>query len=363
MKVLFATKILHIKILPMSSGILNLNSKKWIISLATMNFIKLLQSRFLLKDMISTSESYTNRSIYCGFDPTASSLHLGHLCALNSLAYASSLSLKPIAILGTATALIGDPSGKTESRPLIDKETISNNTLSLSSQIHKVFSNLQKKINSPCADLRVIENGTFYTNLDLIKFLREVGYYFPVNPLINRDFVQKRADGVTYTEFSYGLLQAYDFLTLFEKYDCVGQIGGSDQWSNITSGTELIRKKLGKHSFGCTLPLLTTRDGKKFGKTEGNALFFDKSKTKSYDIYQYCYNLPDDEIEKLLYRLTFVSAEKIIETLKLPLETRSGQKLLAYEIISTLHGDQEAKNTQRISEILFKEDYNNVNNI
>jgi tyrosyl-tRNA synthetase len=234
--------------------------------------------------MISTSESYTNRSIYCGFDPTASSLHLGHLCALNSLAYASSLSLKPIAILGTATALIGDPSGKTESRPLIDKETIANNTLSLSSQIHKVFANLQKKINSPCADLRVIENGTFYTNLDLIKFLREVGYYFPVNPLINRDFVQKRADGVTYTEFSYGLLQAYDFLTLFEKYDCVGQIGGSDQWSNITSGTELIRKKLGKHSFGCTLPLLTTRDGKKFGKTEGNALFLDKAKTKSYDI-------------------------------------------------------------------------------
>ena len=182
-----------------------------------------------------------------------------------------------------------------------------------------------------------------------------------MNPLINRDFVSQRKDGVTFTEFTYGLLQAYDFYKLFNDFDCVGQFGGSDQWSNIISGTELIRKKLGKPSFGCTLPLLTTKDGKKFGKTEGNALFLDRNLTKPYEIYQYCFNQPDDLIESLLFRLTFIGEDEIAEILKGPLESRAGQKRLGFDLIETLHGRETAVNTERITEILFSEKYSELN--
>lgn len=181
-----------------------------------------------------------------------------------------------------------------------------------------------------------------------------------MNPLINRDFVSQRKDGVTFTEFTYGLLQAYDFYKLFNDFDCVGQFGGSDQWSNIISGTELIRKKLGKASFGCTLPLLTTKDGKKFGKTEGNALFLDRNLTKPYEIYQYCFNQPDDLIESLLFRLTFIEDDEIAEMLKDPLESRTGQKRLGFDLIETLHGRETAVKTQRITEILFSEKYSEL---
>jgi tyrosyl-tRNA synthetase len=322
-----------------------------------MNFYNLLKSRHLLKDCIATSDFYTNQGIYCGFDPTASSLHLGHMCTLNSLVYASSLGYNPIVILGTATALIGDPSGKTESRQLLEKETVRSNTNSLATQITNIFEKLQKNLGIHNKPLKIIENYSFYQGLGLIDFLRDVGLHFPINPLLHRDFVENREDGITYTEFSYSLLQAFDFYMLYKDHNCIGQVGGSDQWGNITSGTELIRKKLGKHSFGCTLPLLTTKDGKKFGKTEGNALFLDKDRTKSYDIYQYCYNLDDDEIEKLLYRLTFLDPARIQTILSAPSKNRTGQKALAKEIIKTLHGEREAEDVERLSELLFKEDY------
>ena len=325
-----------------------------------MNFIRLLKSRFLLKDSMETCESFTNKGVYCGFDPTAASLHLGHLCTLNSLVYASSLGYTPIVILGTATAQIGDPSGKTESRQLITKEAVFSNCKAISSQVSEVFGRLQTRAKSSGQGLRIIENGIFYEKLELIEFLREVGLYFPINPLLNRDFIENRSSGVSFTEFSYSLLQAYDFYMLCKHHSCVGQVGGSDQWSNITSGTELIRKKLNTHTFGCTIPLLTTKDGKKFGKTEGNALFLDKNKTKPYDIYQYCYNLPDDEIEKLLYRLTFLSESNIKEAMNQPVHLRTGQKLLAFEIIASIHSEKDANDTQRLSDLLFQERYDEV---
>ena len=194
-----------------------------------MNYYKLLKSRYLLKDKMLTAESHPNKGIYCGFDPTASSLHLGHLCTLNSLVYASSLGYTPIVILGTATAQIGDPSGKSESRLLIEKDLIYSNTKSLSTQIMNIYQNLLIKTGQENNTLQIIENGIFYEKLSLIDFLREVGLHFPINPLLNRDFIEKRNDGITYTEFSYSLLQAFDFLMLFQHHNCIGQIGGSDQ--------------------------------------------------------------------------------------------------------------------------------------
>jgi tyrosyl-tRNA synthetase len=239
------------------------------------------------------------------------------------------------------------------------------NALSLTGQIFQVVQNLQKKLDragSICRPLQIVQNHEFYQNLGLIQFLREFGYFFPMNPLISRDFINQRQDGVTYTEFSYGLLQAFDFFKLFTEYDCAGQFGGSDQWSNITSGTELIRKKLGKASFGCTLPLLTTKDGKKFGKTEGNALFLSPQLTTAHDIYQYCFNQPDDLIEELMLRLTFISEEEIKDLLSLPLESRAPQKRLGLEVLEVLHGKEVAENTQRVSELVFSEKYSQIEN-
>ena len=322
-----------------------------------MDFIKKLTSRHLLKDSTKINESFSNKAIYCGFDPTAPSLHLGHLATLNALVYASSLQYQPIAILGTSTALIGDPSGKSESRPLLSPSAITSNAGSISTQLQGLFENLQRKAKAPEIPLKVIENHRFYTDLNFVDFLRDFGYFFPVSPLLNRDFITQRADGVTYTEFSYSLLQAYDFFRLFQDFNCVGQLGGSDQWFNITSGTELIRKKTGKGAFGCTVPLLTTKDGKKFGKTEGNALFLQSSLTNPYDLYQYCFNQPDDIIEGLLYKLTFVTETEINEILKAPLEHRTGQKRLGLEILETVYSQDIAKGTQRVCELLFNEDY------
>lgn len=326
-----------------------------------MDFIRKLNSRHLLKDCTKLTENFANKGIYCGFDPTAPSLHLGHLATLNALVYASSLKYDPIAIIGTSTGLIGDPSGKSESRPLIDSAKLSLNADLISAQLIKIFANLQRKAEIEEVPLKVIKNHEFYTNLNLIEFLREFGFYFPVNPLMSRDFIAQREDGVTFTEFSYSLLQAYDFFKLFQNFNCVGQIGGSDQWFNITSGTELIRKKTGKTAFGCTLPLLTTKDGKKFGKTEGNALFFDSSLTNPFDIYQYCYNQPDDMIESLLYKLTFVHETEIISMLKDPLENRTGQKRLGFEVLDALYGEKIAKGTQKVCEILSSGEFSKMN--
>jgi tyrosyl-tRNA synthetase len=325
-----------------------------------MNLFKRLSSRQMLKDFTPISDTFINKSVYCGFDPTASSLHLGHLCTINALVHASVAGFSPIAVLGTATALIGDPSGKSESRPLLDSSTVTSNSQSLKFQILDIYSKICSRIETEAKEIRIVENHVFYEQMNLISFLRNVGLFFPVSPMINREFIQSRKDGVSYTEFSYGLLQAYDFYMLFEQSGCVGQLGGSDQWSNITAGTELIRKKTGKTAFGCTLPLLTTKDGKKFGKTEGNALFFDKNKTKPYDIYQYCFNLPDDDIEKMLYMLTFLDENTLAHSISQPLELRTPQKLLAMEIIETIHGKEEASKVQRISEILFNDEYKSV---
>ena len=194
-----------------------------------MNYFKVLKSRQLLKDSMNTADAYMNKAIYCGFDPTASSLHLGHMITLNSLVYAAALGYTPIVVLGTATAEIGDPSGKSESRPLLDKQLILSNSQSLFIQISQVFSKLQEKYSVNTKPLKIIENSVFYEKLSFISFLREVGLFFPINPLLHREFIENRKDKVSYTEFSYSLLQAYDFYMLFLKHDCVGQIGGSDQ--------------------------------------------------------------------------------------------------------------------------------------
>lgn len=330
-----------------------------------MELLRVLRSRSLLKDATVISDNYINSSLYCGFDPTATSLHIGHLPAFNSLVLGTIAGYSPIALLGGATAMIGDPSGQSQTRAQLGISQIEHNTRCIEKQIKSIYEGLSERaykhgLLKQKVSLKVLNNADFYTDMSLIKFLREVGYYFPINPLVNREFVKNREESITYTEFSYSLMQAYDFCHLSEFHNCMIQIGGSDQWCNITTGTELIRKKLDKAAIGVTIPLLLTADGHKFGKSAGNALFFDENLTSPFLIYQYCYNLPDSGIKDLLFRLTFITEDEIEETLAKPLENRECQKLLAKEIISAIHGESKYYKVKQASDFLYKKDYKSM---
>jgi len=327
-----------------------------------MEIVKALRARNLLKDFTEVGLEFTKKAVYCGFDPTGASLHLGHLPALNALILSAEAGYKTIALVGSATASVGDPSGRDSARPILTHNFIESNAQQLQTQLHLVLDKLAERATlHKCVkskpQVTILDNKHIFNNLDLITFLREVGYHFAMNPLINRDFVKNRSDSLTFTEFTYSLMQAYDFYWLFSNKDCGVQIGGSDQWTNITAGTQLIRKKTGYQALGITLPLLMTQDGMKFGKTAGNALFLNSYLTSEYSIYQYCFNLPDDTIEDLLYKLTFLPSSEIEAAMQHPLEQRIPQKLLAKEIISGIHGEEKAKQAQRVSEILFSKKY------
>ena len=286
-------------------------------------------------------------TFYIGTDPTADSMHIGHYSSFLISKRLAKGGHHPILLVGGATGLIGDPKPSSE-RPLISKEEVEKNIKGLTAQAKKIFG------------FDVVNNWDWTKDINICDFLRNYGKYFNVNYMLAKDHVKSRMDvGITYAEFSYMLLQAMDFYYLFKEHNCELQVAGSDQWGNITSGIELIRKKLDKEAYGMVMPLVTDSTGKKFGKTEGNALWLDEEKTSSYELYQYLINLEDSMIIDYLKKLTFLTKEEIEKIEKSHQEhpeLREAHKALAREIITDLHGKDSYENAVKISESLFSGD-------
>jgi len=297
--------------------------------------------------------------LYCGFDPTGRSLHLGHLLQLLTLKRFLNNGHRVIVLLGGATGLIGDPSGKSEERPLLTKKELLKNKKTIKEQIEKILINGKGK-----KKVLILDNYWWHSKFKFLDFLREVGKHFTISYLLAKESVKNRLEaGISFTEFSYNLLQAYDFYYLFKNFHCELQIGGSDQWGNITSGIDLIKKLENKEVYGFTLPLITSSTGEKFGKSSGKALWLDKRLTTPYELYQYFFNIPDSEVIKFLKYFTFL---KEVEIDKLEKETRNqpekriAQKILAFEAVKLIHSEKEAKEAKKISEALF---YGKIKNL
>ena len=286
-------------------------------------------------------------TFYIGTDPTADSMHIGHYSSFLISKRLAKAGHHPILLVGGATGLIGDPKPTAE-RPMISKEEVEHNFKGLKEQAERIFG------------FEVVNNYDWTKEINVIDFLRDFGKYFNVNYMLAKDKVKSRLEtGITYAEFSYMILQALDFMHLFESRNCELQVAGSDQWGNITSGIELVRKKLDKEVYGMVMPLVTDSNGVKFGKTEGNALWLDRNKTSSYDLYQYLINLEDCMIIDYLKKLTFLSKEEI-EELEVKNNTapelREAHKALAREVITDLHGAEAFDEAVRISQALFSGD-------
>ena len=312
-------------------------------------------------DELDEALSEGDQTVYCGFDPSGPSLHVGHLVGLLALARFRKHGHSPIALVGGATGLIGDPSGKDEERELLDEEQLEHNLESLTAQMHEILQRVAAAGGGDTSDdMAVLNNADWLGSQSYIGFLRDVGKYFRVNKMMNKESVrarlEQREQGISYTEFSYMLIQAYDFLHLFKDHGCKVQIGGSDQWGNITAGTELVRRDEGETVFGLTFPLLTTSDGKKIGKTEEGAVFLDPEMTSPYDFYQYWVNTNDQDCGKLLRLFTFLPREEI-EELERTIEDGENrgevQRKLAWEVTELVHGEEQAHKVVRASKMLF----------
>lgn len=320
-----------------------------------MNFIEELRWRGMIHDMTpGIEEKMQKESVagYAGFDPTATSLHIGHLIPIMLLMHFQRCGHKPIALVGGATGMIGDPSGKSEERKLLSSEQIALNQECIRKQLEK-FLNF-----SGDNAAEIVNNYTWFKEMSFLDFLRDVGKYLTVNYMVSKDSVKNRwENGISYTEFSYQLLQAYDFCWLYTNKNCVLQIGGSDQWGNITSGTELVRRKASGEAFALTCPLLTRADGKKFGKTEGGeSVWLDPKLTSPYKFYQYWLNAADEDAPRLLRIFTLLSQDEIIgleqEHQKAPHE-RIMQKALAKDVTTRVHSSDDYLRATEASEILF----------
>ena len=313
-----------------------------------MNCYEDLKWRGLVQDISDEAliDKLNNESLtfYIGTDPTADSMHIGHYSSFLISKRLAKYGHKPILLVGGATGLIGDPKPTAE-RPMITKEEVEHNIKGLRRQAEEIFG------------FEVVNNYDWTKDINVIDFLRDYGKYFNVGYMLGKDKVRSRLEtGITYAEFSYMILQALDFMYLYEHNNCTLQVAGSDQWGNITAGIELIRKKLGKEAYGMVMPLVTDSNGVKFGKTEGNALWLDKNKTSSYQLYQYLINLEDSMIISYLKQLTFLSKEEIEELEKKNNEhpeLREAHKALAREIISDLHGADSYESAVKMSEALF----------
>ena len=285
-------------------------------------------------------------TFYWGTDPTADSLHIGHYSSLVTAKRLAKAGHHPSLWIGGATGLIGDPRPTAE-REIISKETLNKNLEGIKKQVSDVFG----------GNVTIVNNYDWIKEFDFIDFLREVGKYINVNYMLSKDIIERRLEtGITFAEFAYTLIQGYDFLHLYESKNCVMQVEGSDQWGNITTGLELIKKKLGKDAYAFTMPLILDSNGNKFGKSEGNALWLDKNKTSSYALYQYLINSSDEKVEEYLKVFTFLSKEEIEDVMKRhneKKEERIAQKTLAKEFITDLHGKEEYEKAVKISEALF----------
>ncbi len=300
-----------------------------------------------LADALATGEV----SAYVGFDPTAPSLHLGHLVPVMGLAHLQRAGHRPIALVGGGTGMIGDPSGKTSERPLASVDEIEANSRSIEKQLERFLD-----FTGPRA-ARMRDNAAWLRPLKAVEFMRDVGKHFTVNYMLAKDSVQSRIEGgISFTEFSYMLLQAYDFLELNRREGVTLQMGGSDQWGNITAGLELIRRVEGKTAHALTMPLVTTASGSKFGKTEEGAVWLDPARTSPYKFYQYWINVDDRDTGKYLRLFTLLSRkeiealDKLIETAP---EKREAQQALAREVTARVHGDEAARVAEEVSRVLF----------
>ena len=294
-------------------------------------------------------------TLYCGFDPTADSLHVGSLVPLLALRRFQNAGHHPIAVAGGATGSIGDPSGKTQERQLLTREVLNANIASVKEQLRRLLD-----FDSKTNPARLVDNASWTAGVSYLDFLRDIGKHFSVNMMVAKESVRARMEdretGISYTEFSYMLLQAFDFYHLSKDHGCELQIGGSDQWGNITAGIDLIRKKLGKQAFGLTLPLITNADGSKFGKTVAGAVWLDPKRTSVYRFYQFWINVDDRSVVQYLKYFTFLSREEI-EALEKKHEenpgAREAHKALAKSVTDMIHGANATTEAIRASEILF----------
>ena len=298
-------------------------------------------------------------SYYTGYDPTADSLHLGHLVAILTSRRLQLAGHKPYALVGGATGLIGDPSFKDAERSLQTKETVEGWVKSIQGQLAGLldFENGQNKA-------EMVNNYDWFSDISFIDFLRDVGKYFTVNYMMSKESVKKRIEtGISYTEFAYQIMQGYDFFILNQKYGVTLQIGGSDQWGNMTAGTELLRRKADKTGHVITVPLITDATGKKFGKSEGNAVWLNADKTTPYEMYQFWMNVMDDDAVRFLKIFTFLSLDEI-ETIRQQFEVapheRLAQKILAREVVSLVHGEKAYQEALNITEQLFAGNIKNL---
>ena len=314
-----------------------------------MNIYEELVWRGLIKDCSSPKiENMLNNekvTFYIGTDPTGDSLHIGHYSSFLISKRLKQAGHNPILLVGGGTGLIGDPKPTAE-RAMISKDEVAHNFACLKKQAQDVFG------------FEVVNNYDWIKDINTLDFLRDYGKYFNINYMLNKDIVARRLDeGITYTEFSYMILQALDFMHLYENRNCIMQVAGQDQWGNITAGIELIRKKLGKEAYGFTMPLVTKADGTKFGKSEGKAIWLDKNKTSSYELYQFLVNSEDSKVIEYLKTLTFLSREEIEdleEKTKIDAGRREAQKELAKAVVIDLHGEEEYEKALKITNAFFK---------
>ncbi len=314
-----------------------------------MNIYEELVWRGLIKDCSSPKiENMLNNekvTFYIGTDPTGDSLHIGHYSSFLISKRLKQAGHNPILLVGGGTGLIGDPKPTAE-RAMISKDEVAHNFACLKKQAQDVFG------------FEVVNNYDWIKDINTLDFLRDYGKYFNINYMLNKDIVARRLDeGITYTEFSYMILQALDFMHLYENRNCIMQVAGQDQWGNITAGIELIRKKLGKEAYGFTMPLVTKADGTNFGKSEGKAIWLDKNKTSSYELYQFLVNSEDSKVIEYLKTLTFLSREEIEdleEKTKIDAGRREAQKALAKAVVIDLHGEEEYEKALKITNAFFK---------
>ena len=318
-----------------------------------MTLFEELEWRGLVKDLagddIEDKLNNSKMTFYWGTDPTADSLHIGHYSSLVTAKRLAKAGHHPILLVGGATGLIGDPRPSAE-REIISKDIVQKNLDGLSKQVKRIVG----------GDVEVVNNNDWMKEFTFTDFLRDVGKYVNINYMLDKDIIRRRLDtGITFAEFSYTLIQGYDFLHLYREKGVTLQAAGSDQWGNITTGIDLIRKITGEQVYGFTMPLILDSTGKKFGKSEGNALWLDERKTTSYELYQYLINSEDEKVEEYLKVFTFLTPEEIIDIMKKHNKEphlRLAQKTLATEIITDLHGKKSAEQAIKISESLFSGD-------
>ena len=320
------------------------------------NIYEILKERDLIKQIIYEDEFkklVENKKIalYLGIDPTADSIHIGHFIPLMLMSYFQKCGHKPIILVGGGTALIGDPSGKTDMRKMLTKEDIDNNVKNIMNQVSRFVSFEGENAAT------IVNNGDWILNLNYMDFIRTYGIHFNVNHMLAAECFKQRMEkgGLTFFEMNYMLMQSYDFLQLYQKYDCKLEIGGDDQWSNMLAGVDLIRKLDKNDSFCLTCPLLLNKEGKKMGKTVSGALWLDKNKTSPYEFYQYWRNIADSEVYDVLRMLTFLPMDEVrrLSSLK-DNEINEAKKVAAFEITKLIHGEEEALNAKKTSEELFE---------